>query len=876
MKKSQIILAALFMATSLSFGQNKSSWMIPNPAFEKYLELKRTGSWSATTVDGHSLGYLPNPVTVRDNPTPAILPDYKSTQDTMPSRFDLRDSSLVTSVKDQGGGDAGGNCTMFATMGSLESRWLKTGLDTFDLSEQNLAACHGYEWTYGEGANEFICSAYLTRFDGPTLETLDPYNTSVHTCAELDPIALIPEVRWLPGFDRQALKKAIYYHGAVFVSIHYTPDNSGFRDSDDTYYYDGTDYPNHALLVCGWDDSKATAGGTGAWIVKNSWGPGWAENGFVHVAYQDTRIASEMAYFPVRWDVSEVDSIYLYDHFFMGYKTIGVPGSNSVYELAKFTAPQEQVLTRVGISAIDSMTYFDIEIYDDFSGSELSGLLASEKGFITEYAGYYTVDIPATVNGDFYIKVKRSIEGGSDPANDTIFMPVEIYNEDYVNPVIEPDVNWYSSTGNLWFSTSEGGSPFNLTIRAYTSNDTGPRALFKANKLSACVGSDVEFTFQENDPVTSWTWDFGQGASPRDTTGPGPHYINYSSVGTKTISLIVDDAGVKDTLVKHDYIHITDHINVTVLEKKITINLGDSARMIAYGADDYIWTPSTTLSSGSGDTVYVTPTDVGDYSITLYGSSQGGCTGYDYIDIVSVNPPLNDNMCNAILITPVGNVGTYSNTYGTTQPGEPQPPGTHCVTDSTWCANEDGAVATIWFKFYGPASGIARFESGGAWDNQIAVYQADSCINIGLGGLVGANDDETASIYPAKLSVQVIPEFKYFLQVDGSGNTQEGTFILYFYDSPTGLEELEDALDGLSVYPNPARDIFHVRMQGVESGRITLQVYNVKGQLVNQGSYSDLGSEFYTRIDLSDYPAGVYHMQLIDGERILHRKIVRE
>jgi PKD repeat protein len=596
----------------------------------------------------------------------------------------------------------------------------------------------------------------------------------------------------------------------------------------------------------------------------------------VYVSYQDSKFASEIAHFPVRWDTSEVDSIYLYDPLFMGYKTIGVPGSHTVYELAKFTTPKEEVLTRIGLSAIDSMTYLDIEVYDEFDGSEFSGLLASEYGFITEYAGYYTVDLPATVNGDFYVKVKRSIEGGNVPAQDTIFIPVEIFNEDYVNPVIEQNVNWYSSNGNLWFSTSEGANPFNLTIRAYTSDEARPRALFRANKTSACVESDVVFSFLENDPVTSWTWNFGKDASPTTATGQGPHTVSYASVGIKTISLIVDGAGGKDTLVKHDYVHITDHINVTVPEKVLNIPLGNSAEITAYGADSYIWTPSTTLSSGTDPTVTVTPTTEGEYELTLYGT-QGDCAGYDYVTVIATNPPENDNMCEAILIAPIGEVGTFSNTNGTTEPGEPVPPGTNCITDSTWCNNEDGAVATIWFKFLGPASGLARFESGGNWDNQIAVYEADTCLELSNDDLIGANDDQSLTVYPAKLTVQVTPEQKYFLQVDGSGVTQEGTFTLYFYDDyGVGLEKQHEMADGLTVYPNPARDIYNVRLQDVSSGRIILSVYNVNGQLVRQGSFSDIGNEFFTRLNLADHPAGVYHLQLIDGERIMHRKIVKK
>jgi len=37
--------------------------------------------------------------------------------------------------------------------------------------------------------------------------------------------------------------------------------------------------PNHSVLIIGWDDSKQ------AWLIKNSWGTGWGENGFMWIKY---------------------------------------------------------------------------------------------------------------------------------------------------------------------------------------------------------------------------------------------------------------------------------------------------------------------------------------------------------------------------------------------------------------------------------------------------------------------------------------------------------------------------------------------------------------------------------------------------------------
>lgn len=821
---------------------------------------------------------------MRHNPTPAILPGYKSSQ-ALPARYDLRDSSFVTSVKNQGGGAAGGNCTMFATMGALESRWLKTAFDSLDLSEQNLAACHGYEWDYGEGANSYICSAYLSRFSGPVLETQDPYNTLVTSCTTLEPFALVPEARWLPGRDFHLLKEVIYYYGAVWVSVHI--DMTKFNDTVDTYYYDGNAPSNHAFLACGWDDAKVTAGGTGAWIVKNSWGPGWADNGFVYVSYNDTKFAGEMALFPTRWDTDEVDSLYMYDHLSFD-SLLWALGDNELYELAKFETPGEQLLTRVGLVAFNPVdgndnSIFDIEIYDDFTDGTLSGLLASRKDILATVNGRYTFEIPVVVNGDFYVKVKRTTDYSDG------FIPIEAMDAGYADPLIEQDVNWISTDGKNWVSANDGTTHFgtlftkgfNLTIRAYTSYDTGPTALFTASKTISCINSSVDFSYVGNGAATSYTWDFGSGASPASASTPGPHAVTYSTVGTKTISLIIENSGDKDTLVRHDYvnIHSSDNYAIILPSPQVRIIPGDSLEISVYGADEYIWTPSTILSSNQGSKVYAKPPSENEYVITIYGE-QGDCSAQTNLTILSYIPPDNDDVCNAQLITPVGLVGTVTNEKATVQPGEPAPDPISCYTDSTWCANEPGAMHTVWYYFYGPATGFATIRTGGlgGWDNQIAVYRADTCINVKKNSLVWANDDQSATIYPAKLDMTLTPGAKYFLQLDGSGNSQEGSCDLYFYDAPVGLESIVggDADADLSVYPNPTRDVFNVRLRDLKSGQLTLYLYNMNGQLVVRNTFRNLSDEFHTSLDMSDFADGMYHLRLIDGDRVIHRKIIKE
>ena len=47
---------------------------------------------------------------------------------------------------------------------------------------------------------------------------------------------------------------------------------------------------NHAIVIVGWDDAK------GAWLMKNSWGTNWGENGYMWIKYGSNNIGRRAAW----------------------------------------------------------------------------------------------------------------------------------------------------------------------------------------------------------------------------------------------------------------------------------------------------------------------------------------------------------------------------------------------------------------------------------------------------------------------------------------------------------------------------------------------------------------------------------------------------
>ncbi len=357
----------------------------------------------------------------------------------LPSRYDLREEGLITSVKNQGG-TFGGNCWSFTALGAVESQWLKMGYDTFDLSEQNLATCHGFEWGYGEGGNDFLALAYLTRLQGPVLETDDPYDANdtnqlnCETCHE--PVAYVTDARWLPK-NNQLIKQTIYDYGAISVSMYWN-NYSYHAEPYYNYFYSGNSNVNHAVIIAGWDDNYPTPTGAGAWIVKNQWGSDWADSGYFYIAYEDAKIAKTASFYPVKKSLNAIHKIYYYDTL----SAIRMTGftNESAYGLTRFTTNSTEFIHKIGTFTASAGSILDIEIYEEKDGNNLSGLLYASRNNYCPLPGYYTFDVAAEVSGDFYVKVKYFAPGETDvlpieiPANKTFADPHVLTGEGIKNP----------------------------------------------------------------------------------------------------------------------------------------------------------------------------------------------------------------------------------------------------------------------------------------------------------------------------------------------------------------------------------------------------------------------------------------------------------
>ncbi|MCD6379464.1 hypothetical protein J7M07_03350, partial [bacterium] len=348
-----------------------------------------------------NFGYFPPPVDLSHLiPTRPLLGATASS-------WDWRTNGGVTSVKNQ---SPYGTCWAFAACGDLESKVLINESFTADYSELNIQACNPTTYHNCDvGGNAWISNNYFSLL-GSVNETCDPYPGGCPNPTCINPACdffkQVREWKLIPN-DVTAIKNAVQTYGPVYTSMYASFPAFGSYDGTFCLTYTGTETTNHAVLIVGWDDDMC--GGNGAWIVKNSWGTSWGDNGYFYIHYGDASIGSNSNVITryVNYDPNE--TIHYYDEY--GWWTsVGYGDGHDWGLMELINTSANEYLKKVSFSATAAPCTYTINVYDDFSGGAVSNLLSGPVTATLSEAGYYTVDLPSplllTIGDPVYIEAE--------------------------------------------------------------------------------------------------------------------------------------------------------------------------------------------------------------------------------------------------------------------------------------------------------------------------------------------------------------------------------------------------------------------------------------------------------------------------------------
>ncbi|CCD16903.1 unnamed protein product [Trypanosoma congolense IL3000] len=195
-----------------------------------------------------------------------------------PPAIDWRKKGAVTPVKDQG---KCGSCWAFSAIGNIEGQWKVAGHELTSLSEQMLVSCDNMDYGCRGGFLDRALKWIVSSNKGNVFtEESYPYDSTdgdVPPCNKSGKVvgAKISGLINLPK-DENAIAEWLAKNGPIAIAV----DASSFLDyTGGVLTSCSSDALNHGVLLVGYDDSSKPP----YWIIKNSWGKKWGEEGYIRV-----------------------------------------------------------------------------------------------------------------------------------------------------------------------------------------------------------------------------------------------------------------------------------------------------------------------------------------------------------------------------------------------------------------------------------------------------------------------------------------------------------------------------------------------------------------------------------------------------------------
>ncbi|CAH3846944.1 ervatamin-B-like [Pieris brassicae] len=196
----------------------------------------------------------------------------------LPSDLDWRNQGYVTEVKNQ---MTCGSCFAFSAVGNIEGQYAKAHSTTaISLSDQQAFDCSSAQDCKTGGFPHQVFQA-LAEQGGSMTEADYPYENTKGQCrTDKSKIAVtVTGGSELGVNDEDSLKDALANYGPLSITI---CANAEFTNQKGNGVFIPTlpcPYSNHAVLLVGYGND----GVSDFWIIKNSWGTTWADQGYIRL-----------------------------------------------------------------------------------------------------------------------------------------------------------------------------------------------------------------------------------------------------------------------------------------------------------------------------------------------------------------------------------------------------------------------------------------------------------------------------------------------------------------------------------------------------------------------------------------------------------------
>ena len=450
-----------------------------------------------------------------------------------------------------------------------------------------------------QGGNTVFTTFALANWKGAVDEDLDPsLQYDVRYTREnknINDLGIAPEFAycdtlhmqnayWINRNNQEDIKRAIYEYGCVGVS--YCADHSGTYTSEKTVgYCEDKNNPyvqycpepfstNHAVAIVGWDDDfdlhyfentgdnytrKRTGDqmllpeNNGAWLIRNSWGSSFGNDGYFWISYEDKTISDTV--FALDFELADN-----YDH---NYQYDGASGSRYAYGAstttgaAVFQPNGDERIKAIGIGVGSTTTDVKIQIYTNLQNDSKpdSGTLVSTTNTKIKYQGFHTVELSTPVavkEGEKYGVVVTLTNGKLKGQSYSAFFCDKTYqNGSWV--AFHADTSpgqTFMKVNSTWKDMAEDSTPSTLRIKSYT-DDEGWSCRVDETELFVNDASQntAELTIDDASATARYTYSITKNLpKTKDayvislTTAPDTHSASILALAEGNAEITVQDA----------------------------------------------------------------------------------------------------------------------------------------------------------------------------------------------------------------------------------------------------------------------------------------------------------------------------------------------
>lgn len=428
-------------------------------------------------------------------------------------------------------------------------------------------------YPYDNGGSSTLATFTMAKWAGPEQEQVAPFDASnqAHLNSMASSMSQNSNLRYSSyahlqnalSFDEYLVGEKYYYrdsgiisemkqsiidNGAMSVAFYYARKNVTSSPNGTSYYQ--TDYSgstaiksgNHCVTIIGWDDNYSksnfatTAPGDGAWLIANSYGTEFGDEGYFWLSYYDQSISD--CYTFQTEPINNYDNIYQYDGFGWGNATYS--SSYNIKAANIFTADSErpQQLRAVSFYTLTDNQPYKIQIYRGVSSKPTNGTLISEctTTGTMEHNGYHTVPLASPVNvnaGEKFSVIVTYIQSGTS----RIYVPYEGRDSTSSSLSIQYDskkgqsflyTKLTNSATRQWYDMSVLGYN-NVCVKVFANNTDSASSLPKV-KQKITLGKGE--TYQLNNSYQNYT---SNDSTLLSVSGSGK--VTAKMVGTTTVTL---------------------------------------------------------------------------------------------------------------------------------------------------------------------------------------------------------------------------------------------------------------------------------------------------------------------------------------------------